>query len=183
MHRVVRRAAFALTAAAVLGVIAVIATAAVLYSHSNVWPNTRRLATALDGAQKVVLLEYVEGVELARKTATPEEVSRLRRSLPWLPHLFETAGALCFIPHHEITVQGGDGANTSFSICFSCENMMSSDGTGQESGYLYSSLPPSLRNPLASFFTSVGMPPKTDDEYAAILARRHNEAAAEGAPE
>jgi hypothetical protein len=183
MRRIKRRAAFVSTAAAVLGVAAVVVIAAVRYSHSNVWQNTRRLATALDGARKVVLLEYVEGVEIARKTATPEEVSRLRRSLPSLPHLFEMAGGLCFIPHHEITVEGTDGSNTSFAICFSCENFMSSDGTGQESGYLYSSLPPSLRRPLASFFTSVGMPPKSDDEYSALLARRQSNAAGKSAPE
>jgi len=183
MRRVIRRAVVVVVAVALLAIASLIVTAAVMYGDRNVWIATRRLATALDGAREVVLLEYVEGVEIARKAATPDERSRLRRSLPRLPHPFERAGALCFIPHHEITVDGADGSKTSFAICFSCENLMVSDGTGQESGYLYSSLPPSLRTPLASFFTSVGMPPKTDEEYAAILARVKDGVAGEHSPE
>ena len=183
MRRAKRRTIAVLAAVALLSVASVIVIAAVKRGDWNPWRATQKLSTALHGAREVALLEYVEGVEITRKTATPEELSRLRRSLPQLPHPFERAGALCFIPHHEITVYGADGSTMSFAICFSCDNLMVSDGTGRESGYLYSSLPPSLRIPLASFFTSVGMPPKTEEEYAAILARVQDGEAGARSPE
>lgn len=184
MRRAFWKILFVLMAAVVLGSGAVIVQAAVQYGRSHVWQNTRRLANALDGARKVVLLENVKGVEIARKIATPEEISRLRRSLPRFPHLFERwETSLCFEPHHEIKVEGNDGSKTSFLICFTCQNLMSSDETREESGFLYTSIPPSLWKPLASFFTSVGMPPKTDDEYSAILRERHLDPLPQSTPE
>jgi hypothetical protein len=151
-------------------VVATIGINRLVFLDDDSWIAGRRLSTALRDARAVTLLEFLPYQEkeptgvriLARKEATPEEISRLREAtrlwfLPFLPYPF-----LCYTPRHSIEITEGNGVQTTVDICFSCEKFLV---VGE--GHL-AELPPNLKKSLAMFFTSVGMKPKTEDEYSAL---------------
>ena len=162
-----------LVATIALAVVAVVPVVATMVSlDRSTWSASRRLAKALDGSHQVALVEYVENVEIARKLATPEEISRLRKSITTWPRPFLDSGYLCFEPHHSIEILGGSGSKFECNVCFLCERFTTDDGTGED-GIVFGSLPAYIAKPLSTFFTSVGMSPKTDEEYTEILVRAH----------
>jgi hypothetical protein len=141
--------------------------AAVVYLDRSTWIASRRLANALKEARQVVLVEYVEDIQIARKVATPEETSRLRRSITTWPRPFVPTGYLCFVPHHSIEITRADGSTLECDLCFECEKFIFQDDSP------IGLLPPYLAGPLTSFFSSVGMSPKTYEEYTEIAVRAH----------
>lgn len=159
---------------AVLAVLLVmiVAIPALVYRHSIVgitlanrdaWMSSRRLSTALKGARAVTLIEYVPGKLIARKTATPDEITRLQSAAsksfrPFRPDIFG-----CWEPHHSLDIVRADGSDVIVEICFLCGKFgfLSDDESVVP-------LPPSLTKSLTLFFTSVGMRPKTYEEYLAM---------------
>ena len=170
MRRAIKRTVIGAAAAVVLAV-AGCAIWAVIYLDHFTWAASRRLARGLDGAQEVVLIEYADKVEIARKVATAEEISRLRQSITTWPRPFLSKGSLCFLPHHTIELHSADRSTLTFRICFLCEQLSTDDGTHTDEGITFALLPPYVAEPLAAFFTSVGMSPKTLAEYDEIDAR------------
>jgi hypothetical protein len=144
----------------VLALVLVMAGTVVL--DRDAWVSSRKLSVALKDAREVVLVEYVGVTDIARRAATPDEISRLRiaTSVWWRP-FFPTA-YLCFVPHHRIEIRRANGSNVNTEVCFLCEKF------AIENGPIVAPLSPYLSKSLASFFASVGMAPKTSDEYGAI---------------
>jgi hypothetical protein len=137
-----------------------------VYLDRDAWLSSRRLSTALDGARKVVLVEYSGDVEIARKTATSDEISQLRNATSTWPRPFFPSGYLCFEPHHRIEIVRADGSQWISAVCFLCDKFAL-----DEEPFL-APLPPYLAKSLSTFFTSVGMAPKTSDEYTVIAGSR-----------
>jgi hypothetical protein len=131
------------------------------------WITSRRLSAALQGARSVVLVEYTGDVEIARRTATPDEISRLRNATSVWPRPFVPEAYLCWVPHHSIEIVRTDGSEVNAAVCFLCGKFTIYDEP------FVARLPPYLAKPLASFFTSVGMAPKTSDEYTDIEISEH----------
>jgi hypothetical protein len=136
----------------------------------DAWTSSRRLSDALRSARSVTLVEFTRGMisgELVftRVAGTSDDVSRLRAATnawfapipPWK--------ALCFTPHHRVEIIRVDGSQFRFEVCFLCHNF----AFDKESEI---TLPAAWQKPLAAFFTSVGMPPRTIEEYQA-LAEKH----------
>jgi hypothetical protein len=123
---------------------------------------SRNLSNALEGARSVVLVEHTAGIEIARRIATPDEISRLRRVISVWPRPFIREAYLCWVPHHSIEIVRVDGSQVNADVCFVCGKFTIEDVP------FVAPLPPYLAKPLASFFASVGMAPKSDDEYASI---------------
>jgi hypothetical protein len=159
--------------AAAVAVLAVAGCAlwAVIYLDHFTWAASRRLARGLDGAQEVVLIEYADKVEITRKVAIAEEISRLRRSITTWPRPFFSGGSLCFLAHHTIELHSADRPTVEVRVCFLCEQLSFDDGTHTNGGITFAPLPPYMADPLAAFFTSVGMSPKPMKEYDEIEAR------------
>jgi hypothetical protein len=132
------------------------------YLDRDAWKSSARLATALKDAREVVLVEYSGDVEIARKSATPNEISQLYNAASAWPRPFVPSGYLCFEPHHRLEVVRADGSRWIAAICFLCDKFAI-----DEEPYL-SPLPPSLANSLASYFISIGMTPKSESQYAMI---------------
>ena len=149
-----------------LTVIVVLATAAVVSAFWKLdrysWATSRSLSGALQNARSVVLAEHSGGVQIARKTATPDEISRLQKAVgPW-PRPFFPESYMCWVPRHSIEIVRADGSQVSADICFSCGKF------GIEDLPFVAPLPPHLGKTLAAFFASVGMAPKTEEEYTKI---------------
>lgn len=147
---------------ALLLVALVVVIAGSVFVYRDAWVSIRTLSAALKGARRVVLVEYSGDIEIARKIASPDEISRLRRATnvwlrPFVPKPYP-----CFEPHHRIEILRYDDSEVNTDICFLCYNFVI------ENRSHLAPLPPYLGEPLASFFTSVGMAPKTHDEYGDI---------------
>jgi hypothetical protein len=144
---------------AILVLALVLGIAGFVILDRDAWMSSRRLVHALQGARSVVLVEFTGDVVLAQASVTSEEMARLRNATsvwfwPFLPKAY-----LCYEPHHRIQVVRADGSTLNFDVCFLCDKFAVSDDK-----HLFA-LPPSLRKSLDSFFTSVGMAPKTHEEY------------------
>ena len=137
------------------------------YSSYTTWLNSRRVASALDGARHVELVEFIGEVEITRRVATPDEIRRLRGAISMWPHPFDAKGLayLCFDPHHSIEIIRSNGSRLECKICFLCKEFSLDEGP------TFALLPSYLEGPLSSFFDSVGMSPKTSEEYDDILVR------------
>ena len=135
------------------------------------WRASLKLSTALKGARAVTLVEYVPNAILARKTATADEIARLRNAANvWLCP-FDPTYYLSCEPHHRLEIVRADGSEVAVLIAFGCKQFGFTD---DEKVVV---IPPSLTKSLASFFASVGMAPKTSGEYDAIVARQIEEVA------
>jgi hypothetical protein len=146
----------------------VLLIAGFVFLDRDAWGSSRRLSAALQGARKVELFEYAGDVEIARRTATADEISQLRNAVNIWPQPFFPSGYLCFEPHHRIEIVRADGSRCISAVCFLCDKFAI-----DEDPYL-APLPPYLAKSLVSFFTSVGMAPKTADEYATIEASKRS---------
>ena|SRR2546423_2577507 len=146
---------------------AVVLIAGFAFFDRDAWITSRRLSTALQGARSVVLVEYTGDVEIARRTTTPDEVSRLRKAISVWPRPFIPETYLCWVPHHSIEIVRADGSKVNADVCFLCGKFTI------ENVPFVAPLPPYLAKPLASFFTSVGMAPKTSDKYIDIEISEH----------
>jgi hypothetical protein len=152
-----------------------------VYLERDTWISSHRLSNALRNARAVTFVEFTparEGglFELARKAATPEEIARFRSATsPWfLP--FGPRSALCSEPHHRVEIVRADGTELTFYVCFLCLNFFLDPW--EQTGGSSIELPPPWERSLSSFFASIGMAPKTDDEYDAL---DHTEISAEEA--
>lgn len=157
----VRRTLFGILATLLLLALVVV-IAGLVFLDRDGWISARRLSGALHSARKVVLVEYSGDLEIARRTATADEISRLRNATSVWPRPFFPTAYLCFIPHHRIEIVRADGSEVTSEVCFLCEKFAIDNGPPG------APLPPYLGKSLASFFTSVGMAPKTHDEYSTI---------------
>lgn len=116
------------------------------------WTAWHGVAAALADARTVTLVEHFGEKELTRKTATPEEVLRLRKAVSrwWYP--FVGTGYLCYDSYHRIEIVRADGSELTCLISFRCETILPKGETLPPA-----SMPSHIRKPLASFFASVGM--------------------------
>jgi hypothetical protein len=141
-----------------------------VYLERDAWISSRRLSGAIHNARSVTFKEFTRGDSresiLAQKAATPEDIARLQRAtnpwfLPYKPH-----GTLCFEPHHRVEIVRADGTECIFAVCFLCDDFRW-DSPEASTSYWATELPPAWRRSLISFFTSIGMAPKTQEEYSA----------------
>jgi hypothetical protein len=133
----------------------------VIRFNRDEWMASRRFSRALQGARSVVLVEFANDIVLAHTAATPEDIAGLRRATGTWSWLLFPKAPLCFEPHHRVEVVGVDGSNLQFEVCFLCGNFVFSDDPLSP----ILDLPPSWRKSLTSFFSSVGMPPRSAQEY------------------
>ena len=144
------------------------------------WTAWHGVAAALRDARTVTLVEYAGNKELARKTATPEEILRLRKAVSrwWYPFL--GTGSLCYDSNHKIEIVRADGSELKCLISFRCETFLPIGETLPPA-----SMPAHIREPLASFFGSVGMGPRLEvyrelEEYYAEAVMAANGVKAQG---
>ena len=154
-----RKKILARASCATLVVATIAIIAGLVFLDRDAWMSAHRLSTALKNPRQVMLVEYSGDVEIARKTATPEEISRLRSAISLWPRPFLPAPSLCFEPHHRIEIQRADGSEWNTAICFLCGRFAI-----EEKPFL-APLPHYLADTLGPFFASVGMAPKSDEEY------------------
>lgn len=142
---------------------------AALFLERDSWRICRRLSADLKRARVVRLVEYVPGQVLARKTATPGEIARLQSAANIWRRPFRPDVTACFEPHHRLEIVRADGSDVIVEICFLCGKfaLLSDDEP-------VVALPPSLDKSFTSFFTSVGMKPKTQEEYLHIELSEQN---------
>jgi hypothetical protein len=150
-----------------------------VYIERDTWKSSYRLSKALRNPRSVTFVEFTP-VEsglfvLARKAATPEDIAGFRSATsPWfLP--FQPHGALCFNPHHRVEIVGADGTKLTFEVCFLCGNFYVDPLVADASTGGAVDLPPSWDKTLSSFFASIGMTPKTQEEYSAFYHRDAND--------
>lgn len=129
----------------------------IIQNDRSTWTAWYRVSVALREARSVTLVEFVGKTDLARRTATSEEISRLRKAISrwWYP--FFGGGFLCYNSHHRIEIVRTDGSALECFVCFECETFITDDATIPTA-----SLPPHIYKPLASFFASVGMKPRPE---------------------
>lgn len=149
------------------------------YLSRNTWKSSFALSKALRDARSVRFVEFVPlkpgELILAQKSATPEDVARFRSAtspwfLPYAPH-----GSCCFEPHHRVEIVRADGTALTFLVCFLCGNfLLDPSATDADTGGEID-LPSSWRESLSSFFASIGMTPKTSEEYSAFAPRDPND--------
>ena len=128
------------------------------------WRSCGRLRADLEGARAVTMEEYVRGKTIARKVATPDEIVRLQNASRTWRRPFYPDVANCFVPHHDLEITRSNGSKVIVQICFLCGQF----GFQSDEKPVAVALPPSLSGALTVFFTSVGMKPKTYEEYRDI---------------
>jgi hypothetical protein len=149
--------------------IALVVAVLLLWSSGEAWSSSHRLSAALKDARGVSFVEFTRGMisgELifSRVTAKADDIARLKTATsPWFA-VVPPWKAMCFTPHHRVEITHSDGSQTRFEICFLCHNF----AFGNEPEV---SLPSSWQRSLAAFFTSVGMPPRTSEEYRDFAAK------------
>lgn len=137
-----------------------------VWAHNrSVWASGQELSKSLRDARSVVLSETAEQIIISRRPATVEEIARLQRALSGWPLSLIPEGGLCFEPHHHIEIIRADGSSLEARVCFLCHNFKLGDA-GEERSTL--GLPELWNKSLDRFFTSVGMTPKSSQEYASI---------------
>lgn len=128
------------------------------------WSVLRRLSIDLKGARSVTLREYAWDTTLAQRKIASDDIERLRRIVGKWPRPFYSKGCLGFEPHHDIEIVRADGSEITISICFLCQTtVLYRDG---DRAYPHD-LPTYVDQPLIAFFASVGMKPKSQEEYDA----------------
>jgi hypothetical protein len=149
--------------------VALVIAVLLLWSSAEAWSSSRRLSSALRDAQNVTFVEFTRGLisgELVfrRVTASPEDIARLKSATsPWFA-VIPPWKAMCFTPHHRIEIVRADRSEMRFEVCFLCHNF-TFDKEPENT------LPGSWQSSLAAFFTSVGMPPRTYEEYQDLAAK------------
>src|SRR2546423_7174820 len=148
---------------AVLLLALVLGITRIVFLDRDAWICSRRISTALKGARTVTLTEYVPGKLIARKTATPDEIARLRSAASKWFRPFRPDVSVCWEPHHSVEIVRADGSEVTVEICFLCGKFgfLSDDESVVP-------IPPSVNQSLTAFFTSIGMRPKSYEEYLAM---------------
>jgi hypothetical protein len=163
-----------------------LAVGGLIYLERDTWKSSYRLSNALRKARSVSFVEFTPVQSglfvLARRAATPDDISRFRRatSLWFLP--FKPRGALCSEPHHRVDIMRADGTELSFFVCFLCGNF-GFDPDNEADGLPVVELPPSWDRSLSSFFASIGMVPKTQEEYLTFYHSDANDQDAKARPQ
>lgn len=143
--------------------LAVVLVAVFVFLDRDTWATSRRLSEALQNARSVTLVEYARSIDINRRPATPDEISRLRNiTRKWWRPFLPTSGYLCFEAHHRVEIVNADGSESVSAVSLLCEQFMIEDESTPVP------LPRYLKESLTAFFTSAGMAPKTYDEYRAI---------------
>jgi hypothetical protein len=156
------------------------------YLERDTWKSSYRLSQALRNARSVTFIEFAPAKSgsfvLGRKVATPKDVARFQDATsPWfLP--YGPSGALCSRPHHRVEIIRADGTALTFFVCFLCGNFYLEPEASDASTGGAVDLPPSWEKSLSSFFASIGMAPKTDQEYSAFDQRDSNDQNAKAEP-
>jgi hypothetical protein len=145
------------------------------------WTSSRYLSQALKNAQSVTIEEYAGTTTIGRKVLTAAEIGQLLSATSiWFCDL-EAKAFLCFEPHHRVEIVRANGSQLNLAVCFLCKKVLVTKEPFKEGDlFLYGTLPSSWEKSLTSFFTSVGMTPKTGDEYGEIEepgSKARNEAA------
>lgn len=138
-----------------------------VYLDRDAWICSRKLSKALRGARAVTLTEYTSGRIIAEKIATPDEIVRLQNAANKGLSPFWPNTSLCWEPHHSLQIIRADGSEVTVEICFLCGKF----------GFLSDNepvvpIPGPLNRSLTEFYTSVGMRPKTYEEYLSIEASK-----------
>lgn len=155
----------------VLGLVIALPIVWVASLNRTAWESASKLSTALHNPRSVTLREYAGRTTMAQRTATPDEIARLRTSTGIWFCDFKPRGALCFEPHHAVEVVRADGSQLNFAVCFLCQGfLLVKEPFHEGDTFFYAPLPSFWEKSLTSFFTSVGMKPKTHEEYTAIEA-------------
>ena len=151
-----------------------------IYYDRDILGLSYRLSKALRNARSVSFVEYERDLLLARRAATPEDISRFRRATsPWFMP-FEQGRSLCFEPHHRVEIVSADGTKLKFLVCFMCSNFDLYPNDTEIS--TAADLPPSWEKSLSSFFASIGMPPKSEAEYGELYQKHANDHEMEAQP-
>jgi hypothetical protein len=172
--------------AAIVVVPIALAVGGLTYLERDTWKSSYRLSNALRSARSVSFVEFTHAKSgsfiLDRRAGTPDDISRFRRATsPWfLP--FKPHGALCSEPHHYVEIVSADGTKLTFYVCFLCGNFFFDPPAADASTGGAVDLPPSWDTSLSSFFASIGMPPKTHEEYLAYYDREANDPEAKAEP-
>jgi hypothetical protein len=131
--------------------------------------SSRELSTALQDARSVTLAEYAGRTTISQKIASPDEIAQLRKATGIWFYDLKPVGALCFEPHHRAEIVRADGSQLHFAVCFHCGNFLVTKEPFHEGDtFLYGPLPSAWEKSLTTFFGSVGMTPKTDEQYTDI---------------
>jgi hypothetical protein len=158
---------FAIVLVAILFSSIVVGLGQLAFLERGTWMSSYSLSNALRKARSVTFVEFTPNetgvLVLGRKVATPEEVTRFQNAIsPWfLP--FEPQSALCSQPHHRVEIVRADGTQLTFYVCFLCGNFFLEPAELEIGGT--PPLPPSWERSLSSFFASIGMAPRTSEEY------------------
>jgi hypothetical protein len=141
----------------------VVGIAWVVLLDRDSWMCSHRISTSLNGARAVTITEYAPGRLIARKTATPDEIAHLRTAASQWFRPFRPDVSGCWEPHHSVEIIQADGSQVTVEICFLCGKF----------GFLSDNesvvpIPTSVKRSLTVFFTSIGMRPKSYDEYLAM---------------
>jgi hypothetical protein len=99
-----------------------------------------------------------------RVAAKPDDIARLKSATSPFLAVIPPWKALCFTPHHRVEITHADGSQTRVEICFLCHNF-SFDKEPE------TTLPGAWQSSLSAFFTSVGMPSRTLEEYQELAAK------------
>ena len=139
--------------------------------------SSRAVSTALHGAQSVTVSELIpyfdtssnELIERERTlhnvTASPEQISRWRSvTSGFLDASSPLTHKRCFTPHHRVQIVRADGSVSRFDVCFLCNNF-------RFDGPVIHTIPSAWRSRLERFFTDLGMPPRTEEEYAKLTPK------------
>jgi hypothetical protein len=157
-----------------LGIVAVIFAffAFVVSPSRNQWEQSRILSAALTNARSVTVVEFTphyfepesgtsihDEIVFQRIIATEDQIKQLRSSTGgFITFNIIGISAGCFTPHHRVEIVKRDGSILRFYVCFECRKFRFDKGYEQ-------SLPSPWLPRLRQFFTSLGMPPRTDEEY------------------
>ena len=116
-----------------------------------------RISSAVRSASSVRLEEHSFNKVLSTRTLTPAEFQRVTEAIPLtLDFGFPGVVALCFIPHQRVIIAGANQQQTTFEVCFSCEQV-------QLSGHELLPTPSAWRQPLRELFLRHDIPIR--DQY------------------
>ena len=111
-----------------------------------------QISAAVRSASSVRLEEHSFGNVLSTRTLTPAEFQQVNEAVPiTLDYGVPGLIALCFIPHHRVIIADATQQQTTFEVCFSCEQV-------QLSGHFLLPTPSAWRQPLRQLFLRHDIP-------------------------
>jgi len=143
------------------------------------WSQSHSLSDALANARSVTFVEFTprfldagagrilrREVVFQRLDATKDQIDRLRSATSSFV-VFSPFRCIagCFEPHHRVDVVCQDGTAFQFEVCFHYRNFRFDKHSAEP-------LPASWLPRLRQFFTELGMPPRTDEEYQKLVEEK-----------